>query len=195
MWQVNRGTGYLREEHATTRNPIPLVDADAAGKARGMRTLPWSSVLCLAVLAAPVHAAPTAEEQAVLAPLQAFLAGIQAYDKAAMLAQTLPDAVITRVSAGKTTQQTVRSLVERFPTSTGRKLEERIHDPLIRIDEDLAVIWAPYEFLVDGKVDHCGVDLVEAVRRDGRWLISGLADTSRKACGAPAAKPQASSGR
>jgi hypothetical protein len=168
--------------------------AGAAGKARGMRTLPWSSVLGLAVLAAPVHAAPTAEEQAVLAPLQAFLAGIQAYDKAAMLAQTLPDAMITRVSAGKTTQQTVRSLVERFPASTGRKLEERIHDPLIRIDEDLAVIWAPYEFMVDGKVDHCGVDLVEAVRRDGRWLISGLADTSRKTCGAPAAKP-ASSGR
>jgi hypothetical protein len=159
-----------------------------------MRTLPWSSVLGLAVLVAPVHAAPTAEDQAVLAPLQAFLAGIQAYDKAAMLAQTLPDAMITRVSAGKTTQQTVRALVERFPASTGRKLEERIHDPLIRIDEDLAVIWAPYEFLVDGKVDHCGVDLVEVVRRDGRWLIAGLADTSRKACGAPAARPPASSG-
>jgi len=99
------------------------------------------------------------------------------------------------VRGGVGAANTVRSLVERFPASTGRKLEERIHDPLIRIDEDLAVIWAPYEFMVDGKVDHCGVDLVEAVRRDGRWLISGLADTSRKACGAPAAKSPASSGR
>jgi len=160
-----------------------------------MRALPWSFVLGLAVLVAPVHAAPKAEELAVLAPLQAFLAAIQASDKPAMLAQVLPEAVITRVSAGQTTQQTVRTLVKRLPASTGHKLEERIHDPLIRIDEDLAVIWAPYEFMVDGKVDHCGVDLVAVVRSDGRWLISGLADTSRKTCGAPAAKPSGPSGR
>ena len=30
---------------------------------------------------------------------------------------------------------------------------------LVRIDHDLAVVWAPFEFLVDGRVDHCGTDL------------------------------------
>jgi hypothetical protein len=149
----------------------------------------WSAAIFVALALAPsAHAAPSAEEQAVLAPLQAFLAGIAAGDKAAMAAQTLPDAMITRVAGGKVTQKALHALVDAMPAPGGRKLEERIHDPLIRIDEDLAIVWAPYDFLIDGKVDHCGTDVVELARRDGRWLISGLADTSRKTCGAPAAK-------
>jgi len=40
------------------------------------------------------------------------------------------------------------------------------------------------EFLVDGKVDHCGTDLFNLVRADGKWLIASVADTGRKECGA-----------
>lgn len=153
-----------------------------------MRALPSLSAAVLIALAIPAHAAPTAEEQAVLAPLQAFLAGIASGDKAAMLAQVLPDAVITRVGGGRVSQRPLRAFVEGFAPVASRKLEERIAEPLIRIDEDLAIIWVRYDFLVDGKVDHCGTDVVEVVRRDGRWMIAGLADTSRKTCSA-AAKP------
>lgn len=150
----------------------------------------WSAAILVALatsaLSAQAAPAPSADEQAVLAPLQAFLHGIATGDKAAMAAQALPDAMITRASGGKVTQKPLHALVDAMPAPTARKLEERIHDPLIRIDEDLAIIWAPYDFLIDGKVDHCGTDVVELVRRDGHWLISGLADTSRKTCGAPA---------
>jgi hypothetical protein len=62
------------------------------------------------------------------------------------------------------------------------QIEERIHDPLVRIDNDLAVVWAPFEFLMDGKVDHCGTDLFNLVRKDGKWLIASVADTGRKDC-------------
>lgn len=147
-----------------------------------MRTYaPWSAAVLVA-LTASAHAAPTADEQAVLAPLQAFLGGIASGDKAAMTAQALPDAMITRVGGGKVTQKAVHALIDAMPAPSGRKLEERIRDPLIRIDEDLAIVWVPYDFLIDGKVDHCGTDVVELARRDGHWLISGLADTSRKTC-------------
>jgi hypothetical protein len=37
---------------------------------------------------------------------------------------------------------------------------------------------------VDGKVDHCGTDLFNLVRTDGKWLIASVADTGRKDCGA-----------
>jgi hypothetical protein len=36
--------------------------------------------------------------------------------------------------------------------------------------------------LVDGKVDHCGTDLFNLVRADGKWLIASVADTGRKDC-------------
>ncbi len=32
------------------------------------------------------------------------------------------------------------------------EIEERIHNPMVRIDNDLAVVWAPFDFLVDGKI-------------------------------------------
>ncbi|KAF8208046.1 hypothetical protein K438DRAFT_1961558 [Mycena galopus ATCC 62051] len=38
----------------------------------------------------------------------------------------------------------------------------------------------PYEFWMDGTLDHVGTDIWSFVKRDGKWIISGLADNSRK---------------
>jgi hypothetical protein len=55
----------------------------------------------------------------------------------------------------------------------------------VRVDHDLAMVWAPFEFLMDGTPDHCGTDLFNLVNIDGKWLIAGIADTGTKQC-APA---------
>lgn len=83
---------------------------------------------------------------------------------------------------GKPTQMTFEAFAGRVGRPGTTKIEERIHDPLVRIDHDLAMVWAPFEFLVDGKVDHCGTDLFNLVRSDGKWLIASVADTGRKDC-------------
>ncbi len=44
------------------------------------------------------------------------------------------------------------------------------------------MVWAPFDFLVNGKVDHCGTDLINLVRVEGKWLIAGVADTGRNTC-------------
>jgi hypothetical protein len=62
------------------------------------------------------------------------------------------------------------------------QIEERIYDPLVRIDNDLAVVWARFDFLVDGKINHCGTDLFNVVRTNGKWLVASVADTGRKTC-------------
>ena len=36
----------------------------------------------------------------------------------------------------------------------------------------IAVVWAPYEFRIDGETSHCGVDVVDFVKIDGTWLVS-----------------------
>jgi hypothetical protein len=83
---------------------------------------------------------------------------------------------------GKPTQMTFEDFATRVGKPGTTKIEERIHDPLVRIDHDLAVVWAPFEFLVDGKVDHCGTDLFNLVHTDGKWIIASVADTGRKDC-------------
>jgi Putative lumazine-binding len=131
-----------------------------------------------AVLFLPKLHAETPEEQTVLAPLQGVFEGIAKHDKAIVRQQLLPGGMATLIRNGQIVQLHFDAFVDRLPSGT-QKLEERIHDPLIRIDNDIAVIWAPYEFLLEGKLDHCGTDLVNLVHRDGHWLISAIGDNSR----------------
>ena len=136
-----------------------------------------------AILIGSLHAS-TPEEQAVLAPVSAMFDGMAKRDAAAIKEPTLPGGTMVLMRDGKPTQMTFEDFATRVGKPGTTKIEERIHDPLIRIDNDLAVVWAPFEFLVDGKVDHCGTDLFNLVRKDGKWLIASVADTGRKDCSA-----------
>ncbi|CDG83746.1 hypothetical protein [Janthinobacterium agaricidamnosum] len=48
-----------------------------------------------------------------------------------------------------------------------------------RIDDDIAMIWTAYDFRANGKIHHCGTDIVTLIHQDGKWLITGIADNSR----------------
>jgi hypothetical protein len=126
--------------------------------------------------------AQSAEEQAVLAPIHAMFDGMSKRDAAAIKAPTLPGGTMVLMRDGKAAQMTFETFAERVGKPGKTQIEERIHDPLVRIDNDLAVVWVQFEFLVDGKVDHCGTDLFNVVRVDGRWMIASVADTGTKTC-------------
>jgi Putative lumazine-binding len=126
--------------------------------------------------------AATPEEQEVLAPIKAMFDGMAKRDAAAIKEPTLPGGTMVLMRDGKPTQITFEAFADRVGKPGTTQIEERIHDPLVRIDNDLAMVWAPFDFLVDGKVDHCGTDLFNLVRKDGKWLIASVADTGRKDC-------------
>jgi hypothetical protein len=140
-------------------------------------TLPLLAALCPLAL----HA-DSPDDQAVLAPIQAMFAGMSARDAAAIRKPTMPGGVMVLMREGKPTQMTFEDFATRVGKPGTTKIEERIHDPLVKIDNDLAVVWAPFDFLVDGKVSHCGTDLFNLVRQNGAWLIASVADTSRNDC-------------
>src|SRR5580698_3077983 len=152
-----------------------------------MKILRLHLILCLAgamtagLLNTSLYAA-TPEEQAVLASVQAMFDGMAKRDAAAIKEPTLPGGTMVLMRDGKPTQMTFEAFADRVGKPGTTQIEERIHDPLVRIDNDLAMVWAPFEFLVDGKVDHCGTDLFNLVRKDGKWLIASVADTGRKDC-------------
>ena len=136
----------------------------------------------LAMSLAPHASAQSAEEQAVLAPIHAMFDGMSKRDAAAIKAPTLPGGTMVLMRDGKPAQMTFEDFAERVGKPGKTQIEERIHDPLVKIDNDLAVVWAPFDFLVDGKVDHCGTDLFNVVRVDGKWTIASVADTGTKTC-------------
>ena len=135
--------------------------------------------------ATPPHEVPTvdsAEQQAVLAPITQMFDGMSKRDAAMIKKPVLSGGVMVLMRDGKPTQMTFEDFATRVGKPGTTKIEERIHDPLVRIDHDLAVVWAPFEFLVDGKVDHCGTDLFNLVHTGGTWIIASVADTGRKEC-------------
>jgi hypothetical protein len=146
--------------------------------------LPVVLALALATgfLVSSLHAATPEEQAAVLAPVTALFEGMAKRDAAAMKKPLLPGGSLVLMRDGKPVQMTFDAFVERVARPGTTQIEERIHDPLVRIDNDLAVVWAPFEFLVEGKVDHCGTDLFNLVRTDGKWMIASIADTGRNNC-------------
>lgn len=146
-----------------------------------------SSILFFAAAAAttlltPSMHAATPDEAAVLATVNAMFDGMTKRDAAAIKQPLLPGGAMVLMRDGQPTQMTFKAFADRVGKPGTTHIEERIHDPLVRIDNDLAVVWAAFDFLADGKVDHCGTDLFNLVRTDGKWLIASIADTGRKDC-------------
>jgi len=120
----------------------------------------------------------------VLSPIQAMFDGMAHRDAAAIKAPWLPGGVLVLIQEGALSQITIENFANRVATSGTTHIEERIHDPHVSIDRDLAVVWAPFNFFINDKLDHCGRDLFNLTQRSGRWQIVGLAATTRKDCSA-----------
>jgi hypothetical protein len=184
-----RATTGLQPSYSLT----VFLNSDVFSIFRKARLLRAAFVFCAAAGSAVVFlsavkqvraAAPSAtpEEQAVLEPIQRLFDGLAKPDEGAIRAQLIPEGSATLYRNGQFLQMSLSALADRLGkiiNSGPDRFEERIHDPLIRIDDNIAVVWAPYEALKNGKLDHCGTNLFNLVHRDGRWLIASFTDNSR----------------
>ncbi|WP_294820428.1 nuclear transport factor 2 family protein [uncultured Flavobacterium sp.] len=59
------------------------------------------------------------------------------------------------------------------------KIEERLLDYKIQVDDSLAHAWTPYEFYVNGKMSHSGVNSFQLYKDNGAWKIIYIIDTRR----------------
>jgi len=126
---------------------------------------------------------PTSEEGQVMAPIQAMFDGLARRDGAIILAAMRPDATATVASEKPDGTRSVRRMTAaEFAADIKpgpERFEERASDPAIEIDGDIAMVWSPYVFLIDGKVHHCGVDHFDLVREGGRWKVANITWSSR----------------
>ncbi|ESU28256.1 hypothetical protein FLJC2902T_16040 [Flavobacterium limnosediminis JC2902] len=60
------------------------------------------------------------------------------------------------------------------------KFEEKILSYNIQIDGKMAHAWTPYEFYVNGKLSHSGVNAFTLFKENETWKIVHLIDTRRK---------------
>jgi hypothetical protein len=61
--------------------------------------------------------------------------------------------------------------------------DERIFNPVIKIDDVLATVWVDYEFWYNGKKTHTGVDAFTMLLVNNKWQIAAVVDTRKKYLG------------
>lgn len=70
-------------------------------------------------------------------------------------------------------------------TRPGPTAVEKIRNPEVRIDGDLATVWAEYQVLIDGSLSHCGFDAFHLARTAVGWKVVNVSDSYRQSCGDP----------
>jgi hypothetical protein len=124
---------------------------------------------------------PAGQEQAVLASVQSLLAAFEAGDSAAVLRLVHPDGRVTatgeRASGNGLRQMSWTEFAQRVTPDA--RFSERISDPAVEIDGDIAMVWAPFVVRVNGKVSNCGFDHFDLVRENGAWKVMNLTFSSR----------------
>lgn len=93
----------------------------------------------------------------------ARLAGVSARNGPATVRLTVPSAFGNAIASAP----------------AGDVWNERIWDPEVRIDGDVAQVWAYYTFHRNSTFSHCGVDAFMLLKVGAEWKITQLADSRR----------------
>ena len=138
-------------------------------------------LLLFAAGAGPVAAQDVEDRREVLAAVQSLFDAMAAHDGAALMAAVLPEGRITshRVRDGQVVVRTTgwTEWAQQVAGATER-LEERMYDPHVRIRGSLATVWTEYTFHLNGAFSHCGIDLFDLAKVDGRWRILNISYTA-----------------
>jgi hypothetical protein len=59
-------------------------------------------------------------------------------------------------------------------------MKEKILSYKFLIDQDMATVWTPYQFFLNGKVVHHGTNNFSMARLDGKWFITAIMDTRKR---------------
>ena len=125
----------------------------------------------------------TADREAVLAAVQKFFDTMTSRDVAGARSVLIPEGRSFAAVDG-TAQPTFRSrsIQEYLDTLETRKeaFVERFWNPEVRIQGPIAVVWTPYDFWIDGRFSHCGVDAFTLVKTPEGWKISGAVYTVQR---------------
>jgi len=138
------------------------------------------SICLIAFLLTLPAIAQDAEEAAVLAAAQAIFDGINEKNGDLITATMMPDGILYSTTDRGGTPQAYFTSAEQFAsevTTTERDFHERMFETTVHIQKGIAVVWADYDFHVNGEWSHCGVDTFSLVKTADGWRVASLTYT------------------
>lgn len=117
------------------------------------------------------------DEQSPTATVQRLFDAMAAHDANAGRALFTEDALLFSVRPDGTAVATPHEKwLERLGASKDAWLE-RIWNPKVLEHGTIAVVWAEYDFHLNGKFSHCGIDSFSLLKTATGWKIAAVSDT------------------
>jgi hypothetical protein len=125
------------------------------------------------------------DEAAVKQTINNLFQGMKNSDTALIRSAFSTSAVLQTINKNREGKISVTpELLDSFLVSIAKPhnevYDERISFETIKIDAELAIVWAPYQFYLGDQFSHCGTDSFQLVKIDGQWKIQYLIDTRRR---------------
>jgi hypothetical protein len=126
-----------------------------------------------------------AQEADIKKSINTFFEGMHLGDTLKIKSVAIDNLMLQSVSEGKAGAKLTTDAASDFYKSiagipAAMKIEERLMDYKIQVDGAMAHVWAPYEFYINGKLSHKGVDSFQLFKDKETWKIIYIVDTRKK---------------
>ena len=146
-------------------------------------------IVLIAMLFTVVSFSQTDEEYKVKYTIETFFDGFHQSDSLKMKSVMHPNMSLQSIQPDKEGKEALINqnisgflkLVTQY--SKARNWEEELQSFDFKIDGNLAQVWCPYSFYLNGMLSHCGANSFQLFYADEQWKIISILDTRRKNCG------------
>jgi hypothetical protein len=149
------------------------------------KALRWVLPAAFCTLVPFLDARAQTDSAAVVTTAQRLLDAINTADTTMARAVLAPGAQFVSSRAGTAPRRQADTTFLRSLTTTRSKYLERMWSPAVRVKGAIADVWAPYDFHVDGKFSHCGIDTFTLLKGPTGWLIASVVYTVESSGCAP----------
>lgn len=142
-------------------------------------------LLPLLLLTSSLHAQDLAERKRVLQVVHEFFNALERQDTVAFRGMFLEGARNFAVRNMQDSTIVRGMLVKDFRFRQGQVIKERMREAIteVKIHNNIAMVWAPYDLWVNEKFSHCGVDVFTLIKNCVGWKIASVSYTvEREGC-------------
>jgi hypothetical protein len=147
---------------------------------RSRSSVRFALLTALVALASAPVAAQSAEHDAAYQVVTRLFDSMRARDTTAIRSAFVPNASMQSLTASGVRFDPVDGWISGIGRApAGLVLDERLANPVIHVDGDLANVWVDYWFFAGDRFSHCGVDAFLLAKLEGAWRVFSVVDTRR----------------
>jgi hypothetical protein len=128
------------------------------------------------------HSQGSPDRDAVLKVVQAFFDTMTAKDIDGAREILVPQGRFHAMRAGAEPRSLSTEEYLAQLQASKQTMRERIWNPEVRVHGPIATMWAPYDFWIDGKFSHCGIDAFDVIKTEKGWKLAGGTYTIESKC-------------